>query len=118
MAAPWPRGSWWHAADVAMVRMLCRDSTMAFPPQYPHLKAIALGLCNKFLEEMARQASTCVMDACAEQHNLSEQVRSRASEVFVAFGVAVTFRISVAFGVSRASEVSVTLRFPSSSGSL
>lgn len=58
-----------------MVRMLCRDSTVAFPPQYPHLKAIALGLCNKFLEEMARQASTCVMDACAEQHNLSEQVR-------------------------------------------
>ncbi|XP_009327203.1 PREDICTED: nck-associated protein 1-like, partial [Pygoscelis adeliae] len=40
---------------------------------YPHLKATALGLCNKFLEEMARQASACVMDACAEQHNLSEQ---------------------------------------------
>ncbi|KAF1414721.1 Nck-associated protein 1-like, partial [Spheniscus humboldti] len=44
------------------------------PEEYPHLKAIALGLCNKFLEEMARQASVCVMDACAEQHNLSEQL--------------------------------------------
>uniref|UniRef100_A0A663EN74 NCK associated protein 1 like n=1 Tax=Aquila chrysaetos chrysaetos TaxID=223781 RepID=A0A663EN74_AQUCH len=44
------------------------------PEEYPHLKAIALGLCNKFLEEMARQASACVMDACAEQHNLSEQL--------------------------------------------
>ncbi|XP_062453462.1 nck-associated protein 1-like [Rhea pennata] len=44
------------------------------PEEYPHLKATALGLCNKFLEEMARQASACVMDACAEQHNLSEQL--------------------------------------------
>ncbi|KFM04271.1 Nck-associated protein 1-like, partial [Aptenodytes forsteri] len=44
------------------------------PEEYPHLKAIALGLCNKFLEEMARQASACIMDACAEQHNLSEQL--------------------------------------------
>ncbi|NXX58017.1 NCKPL protein, partial [Scopus umbretta] len=44
------------------------------PEEYPHLKTIALGLCNKFLEEMARQASACVMDACAEQHNLSEQL--------------------------------------------
>lgn len=58
-----------------MVNMLCGDGAVAFPPQYPHLKTIALGLCNKFLEEMARQASACVMDACAEQHNLSEQVR-------------------------------------------
>ncbi|NXW52211.1 NCKPL protein, partial [Nyctiprogne leucopyga] len=44
------------------------------PEEYPHLKAVALGLCNKFLEEMARQASACIMDACAEQHNLSEQL--------------------------------------------
>ncbi|XP_014815404.1 PREDICTED: nck-associated protein 1-like, partial [Calidris pugnax] len=44
------------------------------PEEYPHLKAVALGMCNKFLEEMARQASACVMDACAEQHNLSEQL--------------------------------------------
>ncbi|KFO79223.1 Nck-associated protein 1-like, partial [Cuculus canorus] len=44
------------------------------PEEHPHLKAVALGLCNKFLEEMARQASACVMDACAEQHNLSEQL--------------------------------------------
>ncbi|NXD17257.1 NCKPL protein, partial [Nothocercus nigrocapillus] len=44
------------------------------PEEYPQLKATALGLCNKFLEDMARQASACVMDACAEQHNLSEQL--------------------------------------------
>ncbi|XP_009889908.1 PREDICTED: nck-associated protein 1-like, partial [Charadrius vociferus] len=44
------------------------------PEEYPHLKAVSLGLCNKFLEEMARQASACIMDACAEQHNLSEQL--------------------------------------------
>jgi len=76
MAAPWLRGSWWHHADVAVTHV--PGAVMVpwlFPSQYPHLKAIALGLCNKFLEEMARQASACVMDACAEQHNLSEQVR-------------------------------------------
>ncbi|XP_074931739.1 nck-associated protein 1-like isoform X1 [Phalacrocorax aristotelis] len=44
------------------------------PEEYPQLKAMALGLCNKFLEEVARQASTYIMDACAEQHNLSEQL--------------------------------------------
>ncbi|XP_071655950.1 nck-associated protein 1-like isoform X1 [Patagioenas fasciata] len=44
------------------------------PEEYPHLKATALGLCNRFLEEMARQTSACIMDACAEQHNLSEQL--------------------------------------------
>ncbi|NXL68851.1 NCKPL protein, partial [Chordeiles acutipennis] len=44
------------------------------PEEYPQLKAAALGLCNRFLEEMARQASACIMDACAEQHNLSEQL--------------------------------------------
>lgn len=46
------------------------------PEEYPQLQAVALGLCNKFLEEMARQASGCIMDACAEHHNLSEQVGS------------------------------------------
>lgn len=44
------------------------------PEEYPQLEAAALGMCNKFLEEMARQASACVLDACAEQHNLSEQL--------------------------------------------
>ncbi|NWY07564.1 NCKPL protein, partial [Nothoprocta ornata] len=44
------------------------------PEEYPQLKATALGLCDKFLEEIARQASACIMDACAEQHNLSEQL--------------------------------------------
>ncbi|XP_025898572.1 nck-associated protein 1-like [Nothoprocta perdicaria] len=44
------------------------------PEEYPQLEATALGLCDKFLEEIARQASTCIMDACAEQHNLSEQL--------------------------------------------
>uniref|UniRef100_A0A8V5GWR2 Uncharacterized protein n=1 Tax=Melopsittacus undulatus TaxID=13146 RepID=A0A8V5GWR2_MELUD len=44
------------------------------PEEYPHLKAAALGMCDRFLEEMARQASACIMDACAEQHKLSEQL--------------------------------------------
>ncbi|XP_035166933.1 nck-associated protein 1-like [Oxyura jamaicensis] len=44
------------------------------PEEHPQLQAVALGLCNKFLEEMARQASSCIMDACAEHHNLSEQL--------------------------------------------
>lgn len=44
------------------------------PEEYPQLKAAALGMCHGFLEEMARQASACIMDACAEQHKLSEQL--------------------------------------------
>lgn len=44
------------------------------PEEHPQLQATALGLCNKFLEEMARQACVCIMDACAEQHNLSERL--------------------------------------------
>uniref|UniRef100_A0A8C2UCS8 NCK associated protein 1 like n=1 Tax=Coturnix japonica TaxID=93934 RepID=A0A8C2UCS8_COTJA len=44
------------------------------PEEYPQLQAAALGMCNKFLEEMARQTCACIMDSCAEQHNLSEQL--------------------------------------------
>ncbi|XP_057263469.1 nck-associated protein 1-like, partial [Pezoporus wallicus] len=44
------------------------------PEEYPHLKAAALGMCNRYLEEMARRASSCILDACAEQHRLSEQL--------------------------------------------
>ena len=60
--------------DVPALGTRC-DNAVHFPLQYPQLQAAALGLCNKFLEEMARQACACIMDACAEQHNLSEQVR-------------------------------------------
>lgn len=49
------------------------------PSQYPQLEAAALGLCHKFLEELARVGSGCVLDACAEQHNLSQQVRAGGS---------------------------------------
>nr|XP_020634570.1 nck-associated protein 1-like isoform X1 [Pogona vitticeps] len=42
------------------------------PEEYPHLRSCALGLCNNFLEEMAKQACTCILDICAEQCNLSE----------------------------------------------
>lgn len=59
------------------------DNAVDFPLQYPQLQATALGLCNKFLEEMARQACACIMDACAEQHNLSEQVRASGISVHV-----------------------------------
>uniref|UniRef100_A0A8C0GTB3 NCK associated protein 1 like n=1 Tax=Chelonoidis abingdonii TaxID=106734 RepID=A0A8C0GTB3_CHEAB len=34
----------------------------------------SLGLCNSFLEEIAKQAANCIMDACAEQRKLSEQL--------------------------------------------
>ncbi|KAM6994069.1 nck-associated protein 1-like [Passerculus sandwichensis] len=44
------------------------------PEEYPQLEAAALGLCHKFLEELARVGSSCVLDACAEQHNLSQQL--------------------------------------------
>uniref|UniRef100_A0A8C3SND7 Uncharacterized protein n=1 Tax=Chelydra serpentina TaxID=8475 RepID=A0A8C3SND7_CHESE len=44
------------------------------PEEYPHLKSCSLGLCNNFLEEIAKQATNCIMDACAEQRKLSEQL--------------------------------------------
>ncbi|XP_032637776.1 nck-associated protein 1-like [Chelonoidis abingdonii] len=44
------------------------------PEEYPHLKSCSLGLCNSFLEEIAKQAANCIMDACAEQRKLSEQL--------------------------------------------
>ncbi|XP_039373593.1 nck-associated protein 1-like [Mauremys reevesii] len=43
------------------------------PEEYPHLKSCSLGLCNNFLEEIAKQAANCIMDTCAEQRKLSEQ---------------------------------------------
>lgn len=45
-------------------------------PQYPHLKNHSLHHCNSFLEELAKQTSNCVLEICAEQRNLSEQVGS------------------------------------------
>ncbi|KAH1176251.1 hypothetical protein KIL84_020985, partial [Mauremys mutica] len=44
------------------------------PEEYPHLKSCSLGLCNNFLKEIAKQAANCIMDACAEQRKLSEQL--------------------------------------------
>ncbi|XP_067992782.1 nck-associated protein 1-like, partial [Melanerpes formicivorus] len=44
------------------------------PEEYPQLKATALGLCQRFLEQVASQACSCLMDACAEQHSLSQQL--------------------------------------------
>ncbi|XP_048343635.1 nck-associated protein 1-like [Sphaerodactylus townsendi] len=61
--------------------LLCADFIHAThslcPEEYPHLRTCALGLCNNFLEEIARQASSCILDTCAEQRNLSEQVRNQ-----------------------------------------
>uniref|UniRef100_A0A672V1Y2 NCK associated protein 1 like n=1 Tax=Strigops habroptila TaxID=2489341 RepID=A0A672V1Y2_STRHB len=56
--------------------LLCSHFSHCLHPMCPEEvgPAAALGMCNKFLEEMARQASACVLDACAEQHNLSEQL--------------------------------------------
>ncbi|XP_006035394.1 nck-associated protein 1-like [Alligator sinensis] len=44
------------------------------PEEYPHLQVGAMGLCRGFLEQLARQASVCIMDTCAEQCKLSEQL--------------------------------------------
>ncbi|OBS77371.1 hypothetical protein A6R68_16212 [Neotoma lepida] len=44
------------------------------PEEYPHLKNHGLHHCNSFLEELAKQTSNCVLEICAEQRNLSEQV--------------------------------------------
>lgn len=96
-------------------------TVLCIPPlQYPHLKATALGLCHRFLEELARQASACVMDACAEQHNLSEQVSAPApsaspwlsgspspSASLWALGALGVSRVSMAFGTPMASGVYV-----------
>ncbi|XP_030398897.1 nck-associated protein 1-like, partial [Gopherus evgoodei] len=32
------------------------------PEEYPHLKSCSLGLCNSFLEEIAKQAANCIME--------------------------------------------------------
>lgn len=44
------------------------------PEEYPHLKNCSLGLCNNFLDEISKQASSCIIDICAEQSNLSEKL--------------------------------------------
>uniref|UniRef100_A0A2I3SH23 NCK associated protein 1 like n=2 Tax=Pan TaxID=9596 RepID=A0A2I3SH23_PANTR len=44
------------------------------PEEYPHLKNHGLHHCNSFLEELAKQTSNCVLEICAEQRNLSEQL--------------------------------------------
>ncbi|EPY82946.1 nck-associated protein 1-like isoform 1 [Camelus ferus] len=43
-------------------------------PKYPHLKNHGLHHCNSFLEELAKQTGNCVLEICAEQRNLSEQL--------------------------------------------
>ncbi|XP_069509310.1 nck-associated protein 1-like [Ambystoma mexicanum] len=49
------------------------------PEEYPHLKNGGLGLCNGFLEEISKQTSHCILDMCAEQCNLSEQLLPKHS---------------------------------------
>ncbi|XP_019515209.1 PREDICTED: nck-associated protein 1-like [Hipposideros armiger] len=39
-----------------------------------HLKNHGLHHCNSFLEELAKQTSNCVLEICAEQRKLSEQL--------------------------------------------
>ncbi|KAH0628990.1 hypothetical protein JD844_010694 [Phrynosoma platyrhinos] len=52
----------------------CHATHPLCPEEYPHLRSCALGLCNNFLEEMAKQACTSILDVCAEQCNLSEKL--------------------------------------------
>ncbi|EPQ09530.1 Nck-associated protein 1 [Myotis brandtii] len=49
------------------------------PEEYPHLKNHGLHHCNSFLEELAKQTSNCVLEICAEQRNLSEQLLPKHS---------------------------------------
>ncbi|XP_036064892.1 nck-associated protein 1-like isoform X1 [Onychomys torridus] len=44
------------------------------PEEYTHLKNHGLHHCKSFLEELAKQTSNCVLEICAEQRNLSEQL--------------------------------------------
>ncbi|XP_038608220.1 nck-associated protein 1-like isoform X2 [Tachyglossus aculeatus] len=44
------------------------------PEEYPHLRNHALHHCNSFLEELAKLTSDCVLEICAEQRKLSEQL--------------------------------------------
>uniref|UniRef100_A0A8C6GYU0 NCK associated protein 1 like n=1 Tax=Mus spicilegus TaxID=10103 RepID=A0A8C6GYU0_MUSSI len=44
------------------------------PEEYPHLKNHGLHHCNSFLEDLAKQTSNCVLEICAEQRNLNEQL--------------------------------------------
>lgn len=44
------------------------------PEEAPHLLNCSLGLCNNFLDEISKQTSSCIIDICAEQSNLSEKL--------------------------------------------
>ncbi|KAH0516815.1 Nck-associated protein 1-like [Microtus ochrogaster] len=44
------------------------------PEEHTHLKNHSLHHCNAFLEELAKQTSNCVLEICAEQRKLSEQL--------------------------------------------
>ncbi|XP_048474950.1 nck-associated protein 1-like [Rhincodon typus] len=44
------------------------------PEEYNVLQKRSLGLCNNFLDEIAKQASGCMIQLCYEQHNLSEKL--------------------------------------------
>ncbi|XP_039370372.1 nck-associated protein 1-like isoform X3 [Mauremys reevesii] len=59
---------------VRELEALLSDQPGLLGPKYPHLKSCSLGLCNNFLEEIAKQAANCIMDTCAEQRKLSEQL--------------------------------------------
>ncbi|XP_060677133.1 nck-associated protein 1-like [Hemiscyllium ocellatum] len=44
------------------------------PEEYNVLQKRSLGLCSNFLDEIAKQASSCMIQLCYEQHNLSEKL--------------------------------------------
>uniref|UniRef100_A0A8C2Y0K2 Nck-associated protein 1-like n=1 Tax=Capra hircus TaxID=9925 RepID=A0A8C2Y0K2_CAPHI len=70
--------TFWYVLTVVRGRQGCLGDDAFFPgspfPQYPHLKNHGLHHCNSFLEELAKQTSNCVLEICAEQRNLSEQL--------------------------------------------
>ncbi|XP_006006697.1 nck-associated protein 1-like [Latimeria chalumnae] len=49
------------------------------PEEYRLLERRSLDMCQKFLEDISKQAGSCVMEICAEQRNLSDQLLPKHS---------------------------------------
>ncbi|TRZ11597.1 hypothetical protein HGM15179_015504 [Zosterops borbonicus] len=54
--------------------LLCAHFSRCAHPMCPEEVGDTLGVALGFLEELARVGSSCVLEACAEQHNLSQQL--------------------------------------------
>lgn len=50
--------------------------------QYDLLEKRSLRLCVTFLEQIAKQTSSVMLEICAEQRNLNDQVESESTSSF------------------------------------